>query len=86
MNGIYFLFGSSYANAKGTTDALYGVILGVIGTQGVPEAIVAAIADMRQSEKHCFISDGNRNVDILRNKTKGKENEKTKSKRHDSCD
>ena len=39
MNGIYFLFGSSYANAKGiATDALYGVILGVIGTQGVPEA------------------------------------------------
>ena len=33
MNGIYFLFGSSYANAKGiATDALYGVILGVIGT------------------------------------------------------
>lgn len=24
-------------------DALYGVILGVIGTQGVPEAIVAAV-------------------------------------------
>lgn len=44
MNGIYFLFGSSYANAKGiVTDALYGVILGVIGTQGVPEAIVAAV-------------------------------------------
>ena len=44
MNGIYFLFGSSYANAKGiATDALYGVILGVIGTQGVPEAIVAAV-------------------------------------------
>ena len=36
--------GSSYANAKGiATDALYGVILGVIGTQGVPEAIVAAV-------------------------------------------
>ena len=44
MNGIYFLFGSSYANAKGIAiDALYGVILGVIGTQGVPEAIVAAV-------------------------------------------
>ena len=44
MNGIYFLFGGSYANAKGiATDALYGVILGVIGTQGVPEAIVAAV-------------------------------------------
>jgi uncharacterized membrane protein len=48
MNGIYFLFGSSYANAKGIDDkaqhdALYGVILSVIGTQGVPEAIVAAV-------------------------------------------
>ena len=44
MNGIYFLFGSSYANAKGiATDAPYGVILSVIGTQGVPEAIVAAV-------------------------------------------
>lgn len=44
MNGIYFLFGASYASAKGIAiDALYGVILGVIGTQGVPEAIVAAI-------------------------------------------
>ena len=44
MNGIYFLFGESYASAKGIViDALYGVILGVIGTQGVPEAIVAAV-------------------------------------------
>lgn len=44
MNGIYFLFGESYASAKGIAiDALYGVILGVIGTQGVPEAIVAAV-------------------------------------------
>lgn len=44
MNGIYLLFGSSYASAKGiASDALYGVILGVIGTQGIPEAVVAAI-------------------------------------------
>lgn len=44
MNGIYFLFGNSYAAAKGiAADALYGVILGVIGTQGIPEAIVAAV-------------------------------------------
>ena len=44
MNGIYFLFGSSYAQAKGImTETLYRVILGVIGTQGVPEAIVAGI-------------------------------------------
>ena len=47
MNGIYFLFGSSYAAAKGIAfEALYGVILGVIGTQGVPEAIVAAVLVM----------------------------------------
>lgn len=44
MNMIYLFFGNSYAAAKGLTiDALYGVILGVIGAQGVPEAIVAAI-------------------------------------------
>lgn len=44
MNGIYFLFGESYATAKGMAfDTLYGVILGVIGTQGVPEAIVAGV-------------------------------------------
>lgn len=44
MNGIYFLFGTSYATAKGIAiDALYGVILGVIGTQGIPEAVVAAV-------------------------------------------
>lgn len=44
MNGIYFLFGVSYASVKGIAiDALYGVILGVIGTQGIPEAVVAAI-------------------------------------------
>lgn len=44
MNGIYFLFGTSYASVKGIAiDALYGVILGVIGTQGIPEAVVAAV-------------------------------------------
>mgnify|MGYP004645950173 FL=1 len=44
MNGIFVLFGSSYASARGLAyDALYGVILTVIGTQGVPEAIVAGI-------------------------------------------
>ena len=97
MNGIYFLFGSSYANAKGiATDALYGVILGVIGTQGVPEAIVAAVltAAIGKALLHIrlnikfsmFSSFAILLSDILRNKTKGKENEKTKSKRHDSCD
>jgi uncharacterized membrane protein len=44
MNGIYFLFGSTYAAVKGIAlEALYGVILGIIGTQGIPEAIVAAV-------------------------------------------
>lgn len=50
MNMIYFFFGKSYAAAKGIsltqqggTDALYGLIMGVIGVNGVPEAIVAAI-------------------------------------------
>lgn len=45
MNFIFFLFKDQYAQALGqTSDALYGIILGVIFTSGVPEAIVAAIA------------------------------------------
>lgn len=45
MNLIYFLFGSEYASAIGqTSSALYGVIIGLIFTSGVPEALVAAIA------------------------------------------
>lgn len=44
MGGIGLLFGESYAAAKGLAiDALYGVILAVVGTNGVPEAIVAGI-------------------------------------------
>ena len=44
MYGIYFLFGTSYSNAKGISpDALYGLILTIIGTQGIPEAIVAGV-------------------------------------------
>lgn len=44
MNGIYFLFGDKFASVKGVAaDTLYGVILTVIGTQGIPEAIVAAV-------------------------------------------
>lgn len=44
MNGIYFLFGESFASAKKiAVDMLYGVILTVIGTQGIPEAIVAGV-------------------------------------------
>ena len=44
MNGIYLFFGESYAQARNTAaDAVYGLILSVIGINGVPEAIVAAI-------------------------------------------
>lgn len=44
MNLIYLLFGESYAAAKEITyEALYGTILTVIGTNGIPEAIAAAI-------------------------------------------
>lgn len=44
MGGIYIFFGQAYAAAKGLTyDALLGVIMGIVGVNGVPEAIVAAI-------------------------------------------
>lgn len=44
MNLIYFLFGEQYAAAKDMAyEALYGSILVIIGTNGVPEAIVAAV-------------------------------------------
>lgn len=42
MNGIYFLFGENYAAAKKIAiETLYGYILTIIGTVGIPEAIVA---------------------------------------------
>ncbi len=44
MNLIYFCFGEVYAEATGRAfEVLYGAILGIIGMNGVPEAIVAAI-------------------------------------------
>ena len=44
MNLIYLFFSNEYAAARGlTVDALYGAILAIIGTCGIPEAIVAAI-------------------------------------------
>lgn len=44
MNLIYFCLGKQYAQATGhSIDTLYGVILGIIGMNGVPEAIGAAI-------------------------------------------
>lgn len=45
MGLIALLFGGSYAQAIGTgASAVYGVILALIFTSGVPEAIVAALA------------------------------------------
>lgn len=44
MNLIYLLFGEQWASAQGKAgEFLYGIILGVIGVNGVPEAIVAAV-------------------------------------------
>lgn len=44
MNLIYLFFGSSYVQAReGAQNAIYGVILGVITINGIPEAIVAAV-------------------------------------------
>ena len=44
MNLIYLLFGEEYAAAKEMAyEALYSAILVIIGTNGVPEAIVAAV-------------------------------------------
>lgn len=44
MSGIYIFFGQQYAAAKEVTfEALFGVIMGIIGINGIPEAIVAAI-------------------------------------------
>ncbi|MGL4607299.1 MAG: ECF transporter S component [Eubacteriaceae bacterium] len=44
MNFIYLFFGSDYAQAKEvSSSALYGVILGIIGVNGIPEALVASI-------------------------------------------
>ena len=44
MNGIYFLFGESYAAATGKDySTLYSAIMGIIGMNGVPEAIVACL-------------------------------------------
>ncbi|HIX14959.1 MAG TPA: ECF transporter S component [Candidatus Hungatella pullicola] len=44
MNLIYLFFGEQYgAAARGITDGIYGVIMGIICINGIPEAIVAAI-------------------------------------------
>lgn len=44
MSGIYIFFGQQYAAAKEVSfEALFGVIMGIIGINGIPEAIVAAV-------------------------------------------
>lgn len=44
MSLIYFLFKEAYATASGIpVNAVTGVVLGVVFTNGVPEAIVAAL-------------------------------------------
>lgn len=44
MGLIYLLFGQQYAAAGGTEPSLLlGVIMGVVGLNGVPEAIIAAV-------------------------------------------
>ncbi|WMJ82970.1 ECF transporter S component [Oscillospiraceae bacterium LTW-04] len=43
MGGIYLLYGASYAEARNIGfETLLGVIMGVVGVNGVPEAILAA--------------------------------------------
>ena len=44
MGLIYLLFGEQYAAAGGKSfDLLRGVIMGVVGINGVPEALIAAV-------------------------------------------
>ena len=44
MGLIYLLFGEQYAAAGGKSfDLLLGVIMGVVGINGVPEALIAAV-------------------------------------------
>ena len=44
MNLIYVFFQKSYAKANGVApEAVYGFIMGIIGMNGIPEAIVAAV-------------------------------------------
>lgn len=45
MNMIYFLFQKEYGELLGQAgSAIYGVILSIVFTQGIPEAIVAGLA------------------------------------------
>lgn len=45
LGGIYIFFAAPYAQAIGVSiQALVGVLLGVVGTNGIAEAILAAVA------------------------------------------
>lgn len=47
MNAIYIFFGEQYAVAKEVDlSELYGIIMGIIGINGIPEAVVASILTM----------------------------------------
>lgn len=51
MGGIYLLFQDSYAEAVGVSaKALFGVIMGIVGTNGIPEAIVAGFITVAVGE------------------------------------
>ena len=44
MSLIYLLFGEQYAAAGGKDPSmLFGIIMGVIGINGIPEALIAAV-------------------------------------------
>lgn len=44
MSGIYFFFGEYYSAAKDIPfETLFGFIMGIIGINGIPEAIIAAV-------------------------------------------
>lgn len=44
MGGIYLLYGANYAEARNIGfEALFGIIMGVVGVNGVPEALLAAV-------------------------------------------
>lgn len=44
MGGIFLLFRDNYATAVGiSSDAVFKFIMGIVGTNGIPEAIVAGV-------------------------------------------
>ena len=44
MSLIYFLFRDAYASVNGIpVDAVAGVVMGVVGTNGLAETVIAAV-------------------------------------------